>query len=165
MAHQFTVNATIHGVSLDEFKKIAQDTALHEAVSRRLPTHDLEIIESSIKGDIYTMRRAYGLDVNIPDVARKFLKNAFRLTRTDVTNLKDLSSKLDLATNLPLEAQADRTVSGNNEKIDIQLLWTVKVKVPLIAGMLEKHAETEVRRFSKLEIDIVEDELKKHLNK
>jgi hypothetical protein len=29
--------------------------------------------------------------------------------------------------------------------------------------MLEKHAETEIRKFSQLEIQIVEDELKKSL--
>jgi hypothetical protein len=37
------------------------------------------------------------------------------------------------------------------------------VKVPLIGGMLEKHAEGEIRKFSQLEIEIVEDELKKNL--
>ncbi len=35
MAHQFTVNATIHGVSIDEFKRLVADVALHEAVCKR----------------------------------------------------------------------------------------------------------------------------------
>jgi len=64
---------------------------------------------------------------------------------------------------LPLEAKAERKVTGNSEKVDISLTWTVKVKVPLIGGMLEKHAEGEIRKFSQLEIEIVEDELKKQL--
>jgi hypothetical protein len=51
-------------------------------------------------------------------------------------------------------------VTGNSEKVDISLTWNVKVKVPLIGGMLEKHAEGEIRKFSQLEIEIVEDELK-----
>lgn len=70
MAHQFTVNATIQGVSLSEFKQLAANTALHENVCKRIPGENLEILESQIQGDIYTLRRAYNLDVNIPDIAK-----------------------------------------------------------------------------------------------
>jgi hypothetical protein len=163
MAHQFTINATIHGVSLDDFKRLVRDTSLHEAICQRIPGENLEIIESSVNGDIYTLRRAYNLDVNIPDIAKKLLKNAFRLKRTDITDLKKLTSTVVLGANLPLEATAERSVTGDHEKIDVQLRWTVKVKVPLIGGMLEKHAEGEIRKFSALEIQIVEEELKKNL--
>lgn len=163
MAHQFTINATIHGVSLDDFKRLVRDTSLHEAICQRIPGENLEIIESSVNGDIYTLRRAYNLDVNIPDIAKKLLKNAFRLKRTDITDLKKLTSTVVLGANLPLEATAERSVTGDHEKIDVQLRWMVKVKVPLIGGMLEKHAEGEIRKFSALEIQIVEEELKKNL--
>ena len=40
----------------------------------------------------------------------------------------------------------------------------LKVKVPLIGGMLEKHAEGEIRKFSQIELDIVEDELRQNLH-
>ena len=46
MAHRFTVNSTIQGVSIDEFTRIASNTALHEAVCRRIPGKKLEIIEN-----------------------------------------------------------------------------------------------------------------------
>lgn len=163
MAHQFTINETIHGISIERFTELVADTSLHETVCRRIPGENLEILESSITGDIYTMRREYNLDVNIPDVAKKLLKNAFRLKRKDVTNLKSLFSTVELGANLPLEATAERTVKGDGQKVDLILTWTVKVKVPLISGMLERHAEGEIRKFSLLELDIVKDELKKHL--
>jgi flagellar motor switch protein FliM len=35
--------------------------------------------------------------------------------------------------------------------------------VPLLGGMLEKHAEGEIRKFSEIELSIVEDELRKGL--
>lgn len=164
MAHQFTVNAAIQGVSLDEFKRLAADISLHEAVCKRIPGDNLEILESQKTGDIYILKRAYNLDVNIPDIAKKFLKDAFRLKRTDVSNLAQLTSEVSLDPNLPLEAQCQRTVTGDESHIRFQLQWTVKVKVPLIGGILEKRAEVEIRRFSQLEIDIVEDELRKNLN-
>lgn len=163
MAHQFTINETIHGVSIEKFTELAADISLHEAVCRRIPGENLEILESKISGDIYTMRREYNLDVNIPDIAKKLLKNAFRLKRTDITNLKDLTSTVELGANLPLIATSERTVTGDSQKVNISLTWTVKVKVPLIGGFLEKHAEGEIRKFSQLELEIVEDELKKHL--
>ena len=104
------------------------------------------------------------MDVNIPDIAKKFLKDAFRLQRTDVSNLVVLSSEVRLDPNLPLEAVCQRSVSGNDKQIHFQLEWKVKVKVPLIGGMLEKHAEGEIRKFSQIELDIVEDELRQNLH-
>ena len=45
MAHQFTVKAIINGVSIDEFKRLANDIRLHEAVCHRIPAQNLEILE------------------------------------------------------------------------------------------------------------------------
>ena len=164
MAHRFSVNSTIQGVSIDEFKRIASNTALHEAVCRRIPGEKLEIIESKIQGNTYTLRRAYNLDVKIPDIAKKLLKDAFRLKRTDITNLEALTSTIELGANLPLQANCERFVTGDDKQIHITLNWQVQIKVPLVAGMLEKHAEGEIRKFSDVEIQIVEDELKKNLS-
>ena len=163
MAHQFTVNATISGVSLNDFKRLAADTSLHEAVCKRIPGENLEIVESKIEGNTYTLRRAYNLDVNIPDIAKKLLKDAFRLKRSDVTNLEAMTSKVELGANLPLVASCNRSVTGDDNQVNIKLDWDVKVKVPLIGGLLEKHAEGEIRKFTDLEIEIIDDELKKNL--
>ena len=164
MAHQFTVNATIQGVSLEEFKRLSADISLHEAVCKRIPGENLEILESKKEGDIYTLKRAYNLDVNIPDIAKKLLKDAFRLQRTDISNLAALTSDVKLDPNLPLEASCKRCVTGDASQVSFNLDWTVKVKVPLIGALLEKHAEGEIRRFSQLEIEIVEEELRKNLH-
>lgn len=163
MAHQFTITTTIHGISLDDFKRLVSDTSLHEAVCRRIPGENLEILESRIQGDTYTLRREYNLDVNIPDIAKKLLKNAFRLKRTDTTNLNTLHSTVELGANLPFDAKGERKVTGNGDQLDVTMVWTVKVKVPLIGGMLEKHAEGEIRKFTQVELEIVEDEAKKQL--
>lgn len=164
MAHRFTINSTIQGVSIDEFKRLAAHTHLHEAVCKRIPGENLEILESQIIGNIYTLRRAYNLDVNIPDIAKKLLKDAFRLKRTDVTDIDALSSTIELGANVPLVANCERSVTGDDQQIHLTLNWEVKVKVPLVAGMLERHAESEIRKFSDVEIQIVEDELRKNLS-
>ena len=163
MAHQFTVKAIINGVSIDEFKRLANDIRLHEAVCHRIPAQNLEILVSEKKGHMYTLKRAYNLDVNIPDIAKKLLKDAFRLQRTDVSDLNEMTSTVQLGANLPIEAICQRAVTGDEDQIQFQLNWTVKVKVPLLGGMLEKHAEGEIRKFSEIELSIVEDELRKGL--
>lgn len=164
MAHTFVVNASIHGVSLDDFKRLASDIELHEVVCKRIPGDNIEILQSEKQGDIYTLKRAYDLDVNIPDVAKKMLKGAFRLKRTDISDLNAMTSTIELGANLPLQASCKRSVKGTANQIDFQLEWTVKVKVPLISGMLERHAEGEIRKFSQIEIGIIEDEIHKQLS-
>ncbi len=163
MAHQFTVNAIIRGVSIDEFKRLANDISLHEAVCHRIPAQNMEILVSEKQGHLYTLKRAYNLDVKIPDITKKLLKDAFRLQRTDVSNLEEMTSVVELGANLPIEAKCQRAVTGDEQQIQFQLNWTVNVKVPLVGGMLEKHAEGEIRKFSEIEISIVEDELRKNL--
>ena len=152
MAHQFTIHQTISGVTIERFAELAADISLHEAVCRRIPGENLEILESIIVGDIYTMRSEYNLAVHIQEIAKKLLKNAFRLKRSDIANLKKLTSTIELGANLPLEAKAERKVVGNRNQLDTTLVWTVKVKVPLIGGMLEKHAEGEIRKLANLKL-------------
>lgn len=161
MAHQFSIQSTICGISLSKFKQLAAQPQLHEAVCKRIPGEHLEIIESKLEGDIYILKRAYHLDVNIPDLAKKLLKDAFRLKRTDISDIEQLTSTIELAANVPLQAKCQRSVTGDEQQIHIQLTWTINVQVPLIGGVLERHAEGEIRRFSLIELDIVEDELKK----
>ncbi len=64
--------------------------------AERIPGENLEILESKKMGDMYTLKRAYSLDVNIPDIAKKFLKDAFRLQRTDISDLAALTSDVKL---------------------------------------------------------------------
>ena len=163
MAHQFTIEAKIQGISLADFTRLATGIKMHETVCQRIPAQNLEILESHLESDIYTLKCAYNLDVKIPDMAKKMLKDAFRLHRTDVSNFANMTSTVKLGANLPIIASCERSVKGNDSEIELRLQWTVNVKVPLIGGMLEKHAEGEIRKFSGIEIDIIEDELRKKL--
>lgn len=122
MAHQFTVKANINGVSIDEFKRLVSDISMHEAVCRRIPAQNMEILVSEKQGEIYTLKRAYNLDVNIPDIAKKLLRDAFRLQRTDISNLEHLTSTVELGANLPIEATCQRAVKVMNARLSFN--WT-----------------------------------------
>lgn len=166
MAHKFSVTATVNGVTLEEFKKIVADPKFHEGVSELIPGTNKAILLSEVSGSTYTLKREYNLDVNIPDIAKKFLKDAFRIKRQDTFDLANMGSSVTLGSNsIPLEAQCVRKVEDGGDSINFTMNWEVKVKVPLIGGLLEKHAEGEVRKFTALELSIIEDQAKKYLGK
>ena len=163
MAHHFKFNATIHGVTIEKFRELVSDISLHERICHKIPGENLVITESKLVGQQYTLRREYNLAVNIPDVAKKILKDAFRLTRSDITQLDQLTSDVELGANLPLKAKAKRYVTGGTNQVNVEIDWEVKVSIPLIGGFLEKHAEGEIRRFSDIEINIINEEIQQIL--
>lgn len=164
MAHQFTIQHIMPGVALSDFKTLIQDIHLHESVCHRIPGSNLDILESNIVDHIYTLCRTYDIDVNVPDFIKKLLKNAFRVKRTDVVYLEDLISTIHLETNLPVEASCKRVVTGSDQQIEILVNWTVTAKIPFVGDKVEKHAEGEIRKFSLLELKIIEEEVKARIN-
>lgn len=164
MAHQFTIQHIMSGVSLSDFKAVIQDVNLHERVCHRIPGKNLDILESQIVDHTYTLCRTYDLDVNVPDIIKKMLKNAFRVKRTDVVNLEQLMSTIHLDTSLPVEANCKRVVTGSEQQIEVLINWTVNAKIPFVSDKVEKHAEGEIRKFSQLELQIIEEEVKARIN-
>ena len=166
MAHRFNISATIQDFSFEDFKKIVADPKFHEAVSELIPGTNKVILQSAISGSTYTLDREYNLDVNIPDIAKKILKDAFRIKRKDQFNLEAYTSTVDLSSNsIPLQAHCDRKIEGGANQLTFTMTWEIKVKVPLIGGLLEKHAEGEVRKFTALELAIIEQQGRAYLNK
>lgn len=166
MAHRFNISATIPGISFEEFKQIVADPKFHEGVSELIPGTNKVILESAVNGSTYTLKREYNLDINIPDIAKKILKDAFRIQRKDQFDLQVYTSTVDLGSNsIPLQAHCDRKIQGDANQLTFTMSWEVKVKVPLIGGLLEKHAEGEVRKFTALELEIIEKQARLYLNK
>lgn len=164
MAHRFTITETINGLSFEDFKKIVADPKFHEGVSEHIPGTNKVILESQVVGSTYTLDREYNLDINIPDIAKKLLKDAFRIKRKDQFNLEAYTSTVDLGSNsIPLQAHCDRKIVGTDNQLTFTMNWEVKVKVPLLGGLLEKHAEGEVRKFTALELSIIEQQAKAYL--
>ena len=163
MAHQFTVHATLQGISLDQFQQLLRQPQLHEAVCRRLPCDYLEITESTLQDQVYTLRRIYQPEVHLPEVAKKVLKDSLKIQRVDFTNFADANSRVELAANFPLRAQGQRQIRGDENSVQIEATWQVEVKIPLVGGLLEKHAETEIRRLTAVEVAIIQDEIEQRL--
>lgn len=161
MTHQFNIKSTICGVSLSEFKYIAATPPLHEAICRRLSGDHFEIIESRVEGNVYILRQVFHADVKMPQFAKKLLKDAFWVRRQDTSNIEQLTSTIRLKSNVPFHASCQRIVTGDAKQILVQSDWTLHIKAPFFRGMLERHAEAELRRYSEIEMTILEDELKR----
>ena len=76
--------------------------------------------------------------MNVPDLIKKLLKDAFRVKRTDVVNLDQLTSTIQLDTSLPVEANCKRVVTGSDRQVEVLVNWTVNVNIPLIGERIEK---------------------------
>ena len=162
---EYTLKTDLPRTDVDAIAAMVDKKMQKLATSQHLVTTSKVAVWAALDlaGELYTLRREYNLDVNIPDIAKKLLKNAFRLKRTDTTNLNTLHSTVELGANLPFDAKGERKVTGNGDQLDVTMVWTVKVEVPLSCGMLEKHAEGEIRKFTQVEPEIVEEEDKKQL--
>ncbi len=131
MAHQFVVNATIKGVSLDDFQSTGQPiSAYMKMFVVVFPVRSWKFW-SRIKSVIFIPLSARIIWMSIfPDIAKKFLQRCISFTtyRRQQFSCAELGSPF--RPQLPLEAVCQRSVSGNDEQIYFQLEWTVKVKVP-----------------------------------
>ncbi|MEE9901409.1 MAG: DUF2505 family protein [Acinetobacter haemolyticus] len=160
MAHRFTVKQELVPCTLAEAQKILSNQKFHLSVCSKVPCENLEILNKEFTGSKYYLKRSQNLDVNIPEIARKFLNGAFKLVREDHWDIEHLICKSTFQMNMPSSFNNQARYSIENGKLTITVDWEVKVNVPLIGNMLAKHAESEIRRFSDIELKIVCDEIK-----
>lgn len=160
MTHKFSIEGTIEGVSLEIVQSQMSKPEFHERVAKKIPGTQLKILRSVQNGSMYTLQRSYNLDVNIPDIAKKFLKNAFRLEREDQWNTSTLTAESKFTMNMPSEFKSTTKIDVLNGIALINQHWIIEVRVPLIHGILARHAEAEIRKFHQIEMDIIKEELK-----
>lgn len=135
----------------------------HECVCRKVPSTNLRILKSTLSGPLYSLRREHNLDVNIPDIARKFLKDAFKLWRDDDWDFDGLTCHTRFKMNMPAEFSCATRIAEADGSVIVIQAWEVKVNVPLIHGILARHAEAEIRRFNAIEIAVIEQEVMSRL--
>lgn len=159
MAHKFSMQSQLHGLSMLQVKDFAKNPSFHEKIAAQIPGSNLEIISSTLTDKHYEMTREYNLDVNIPDVAKKFLKGAFRVRREDKWNLADLSYQSRITMNMPAEFISRSSMRDEGGQLVSVTEFEVDVRIPLVHGMLARHAEGEIRHFANIELGILHQEL------
>lgn len=160
MTHRFNVQHTLADASLNDVHLYMADPGFHVAVCRKVPSENLEILDSRLQGQRYTLKREHNLDVNIPDFAKRLLKGAFKLWRDDEWDIGSLTCRSSFRMNMPAAFRCQTRVSERDGKILVDHDWEVDVSVPLIHGLLARHAETEIRRFNQIEIDVIREEIR-----
>lgn len=159
MAHKFSMQSKLSGLSLPQVKTFARDPGFHEKVAAQIPGSNLVISRSVVTDTHYEMTREYNLDVNIPDVAKKFLKGAFRVKREDKWNLSDLSFESRITMNMPAEFTSRGFIREEGGHLISVTEFAIDVRVPLVHGMLARHSEGEIRYFADIEVDVLHKEL------
>ena len=159
MAHHFTVKEVLMPGTLEQARIALSNPEFHLAVCHKVPSENLQVLSSTLNGSQYLLKRTHNLDVNIPEVAKKLLSGAFKLNRQDEWDIDKLQCQSSFTMNMPSSFRNHMRVTEENGNLMITVDWEVKVSVPLIGGMLARHAESEIRRFSDIELQVVRDEI------
>lgn len=159
MAHKFTVQIPLRGVSLQDARQMLGQPAFHEAVARKIPGGNLDLQHSGRAGRTYSMKREYNLDVDIHELAKKLLKGAFRLKREDEWDVDALTCRSRFGMNLPADLSCQTRLAEQGGAVVVHTDWEVNVRVPLVHGILARHAEGEIRRFSAAEVEVIQAEI------
>lgn len=159
MTHRFNVRHAVSGVTLPEIRQLMAAPDFHESVARKVPGFNLKILASTSTDRGYLMKREVNMDVDIPEVAKKFLKDAFKVWRTEEWDLESLTCRLHMQMNMPAELRCVISLVEEGGTVVADHDWEVDVHVPLIHGILARHAESEIRRFNRIEIETVQQEI------
>lgn len=163
MTHRFTTRYTFEGGSLEDTRELVGSPDFQEEVAHKVPGFNLKILESRRDGNRYVMRREVNMDVDIPAVAKKLLKDAFKVWRTEEWDLETLTCRARTTMNLPAEFRVTARLQPDSSTTLATFDWEVDVNIPLVRGFLEKHAEGEIRRFNQLEIEVVQEVIRSRM--
>lgn len=157
--HNFTIKHQLSYRTLDQARRLISSPSFHQNIARKLSGSNLKIHSSSLINNIYIMKREVNLDVNIPDIAKKFLRGAFKIWRSEEWAIDTLTGKSYIRMNMPSELRCRSEIVEESGKIVANQVWEIDVQIPLISGILAKHAESEIRRFSKIEVEVINKEI------
>lgn len=117
MTHRFSVKYHLDGGTLEETRQMIGAPDFQEEVARKVPGFNLEILESKLTGSRYVMRREVNMDVDIPDIAKKFLKDAFKVWRNEVWDVDTLTCRAHTKMNLPAEFRCTVRLTQEGSRI------------------------------------------------
>lgn len=159
MAHKFNARFALKGVSLQDARTVLGTPAFHEAVSKKIPGSNLNVLHSGRSGPRYAMIREYDLDIDIHELAKKLLRGGFRMRREDEWDVETLSCRSRFVPNLPADVSCATRLIEQDGEIVVSHDWEVNVRIPLVHNIIARHAEGEIRRFNQLEIAVIQEEL------
>lgn len=162
MTHKFQIQHDVSEFNLENFRAALANPAFHAELAEKLPGTKVVISRSECVDNQYYMARELNLEANIPKLAQKFLKDALRIKRVENWNLDNMTVELTFVLNMPAEFRCHGSIVQQGKQMLFKQEWEVDVRIPLIHGVLSRHAEEEIRRFNEIESDIFQQLLKKY---
>jgi hypothetical protein len=153
MAHTFQIQHEIPNFSIEQIKAALIQPRFHENLWPRLPGTKVVVARSEAVDGVYYVERSLNLEADIPKVVKKMLSDALRVKRVEEWNSNTGVAELKFMLNLPAEFRCKSRVAEDNGRVMMKQDWEVDVNVPLIHGMLSRHAESEIRKFNQIEFD------------
>lgn len=159
MDYFFTIENTLDNIEINKVKKLFCSVEFHENICKKIPGTALNIHRSDLIGDHYFLERSYNLELDMPDIIRKLLKDNLCISRSDSWNFKELNAISTIKSNLPGLLTYTTSLTESENGIQIKQDWQLEINTPLIHKILAKFAENEIRKFHEIEIEIIQNEL------
>lgn len=153
MAHTFQIQHEVPHFSIEQIKAALIQPRFHESLWPRLPGTKVVVERSEAIDGVYYVERSLNLDADIPKVVKKMLSDALRVKRVEAWNANSNTAELKFILNLPAEFRCLSRMENENGRVMMKQDWEVDVHIPLIQGMLSRHAESEIRKFNQIEFD------------
>ncbi|MCM1958220.1 DUF2505 domain-containing protein [Acinetobacter modestus] len=161
MDYYFTIENTLDNIEINKAKSLFCSVEFHENICNKVPGTALNIHRSDLIGDRYVLERSYNLELDMPDIIRRLLKDNLRISRSDSWNFKELNAISTLKSNLPGLLTYTTTLKESDNRLQVRQDWQLEINTPLIHKVLAKFAESEIRKFHKIEMNIIQSELSK----
>lgn len=162
MTHQFQIQHDVSEFRVEQFRTALANPAFHAELAEQLPGTKVVISRSECIENQYHMQRELNLEANIPKLAQKFLKDALRIKRVEHWNLNDLTAQFTFVLNMPAEFRCKGSIVQQGQQVLFKQEWEVDVRIPLVHGVLSRHAEEEIRRFNVIEAEVFQRLVKKY---
>lgn len=163
MTHKFQIQHDVSEFNIENFRTALANPAFHAELAEKLPGTKVVISRSECIDNQYYMARELNLEANIPKLAQKFLKDALRIKRVENWDLNTMTVELTFVLNMPAEFRCRGSIVEQGQQLFFKQEWEVDVRIPLIHGVLSRHAEEEIRRFNAIESEVFKQTLPKYL--
>lgn len=105
-----------------------------------------EILELDEKGDEVRIKISRHTPLDAPRAIKKVIPAEVNSVSEEHWNHKTLKGKVSTETGIPVEMHCTATISAQGDGSVVNYDWTIKAKVPLIGGALEKFIAGDLKK-------------------
>jgi hypothetical protein len=125
------------------------DRAFHTRKLDAMGLSNYQVLDHASKGDEFRIRIQRRVPMQAPAVVKKFVGAESTVINEERWNRKSKSGSVQVdPVGMPLDMSCVTSVADEGKGCVVSYEWTIKAKVPLVGGALEKFVVSDLERRS-----------------